>query len=41
MRPRYSTHELFLAFAVPALLSAIAVATLRVVMRPAAVTIRR
>jgi AAHS family 4-hydroxybenzoate transporter-like MFS transporter len=41
MRPRYSTHELFLAFAVPALLSAIAVATLRVVMRPAAVTVHR
>jgi hypothetical protein len=36
MRPRYSTQQLFLAFAVPALLSAVAVATLRVVMRPAA-----
>ena len=41
MRPRYTTQELFLAFAVPALLSAIAVATLRVVMRPAAVPARR
>jgi AAHS family 4-hydroxybenzoate transporter-like MFS transporter len=38
MRPRYSTQELFLVFAVPALLSAIAVATLRVVMRPAGAT---
>jgi AAHS family 4-hydroxybenzoate transporter-like MFS transporter len=38
MRPRYSTQQLFLAFAVPALLSAVAVATLRVVMRPAAAT---
>jgi AAHS family 4-hydroxybenzoate transporter-like MFS transporter len=36
MRPRYSTQQLFLSFAVPALLSAVAVATLRVVMRPAA-----
>jgi MFS transporter, AAHS family, 4-hydroxybenzoate transporter len=36
MRPRYSTQQLFLAFAVPALLSAIAVATLRIVMRPSA-----
>ena len=35
MRTRYSTHELFLAFAVPAILSALAVATLRLVMRPA------
>jgi hypothetical protein len=34
MRPRYSTHELFLAFAVPAVLSALAVASLRLVMRP-------
>jgi AAHS family 4-hydroxybenzoate transporter-like MFS transporter len=34
MRPRYSTHQLFLAFAVPALLSAVAVALLRMVMRP-------
>jgi AAHS family 4-hydroxybenzoate transporter-like MFS transporter len=34
MRPRYSTQQLFLVFAVPALLSAVAVATLRVVMRP-------
>jgi len=41
MRPRYTTEQLFLAFAVPALLSAIAVATLRVVMRPAAATVRR
>jgi AAHS family 4-hydroxybenzoate transporter-like MFS transporter len=38
MRPRYSTQQLFLVFAVPALLSAVAVATLRVVMRPAAAT---
>ena len=37
MRPRYSTHQLFLAFAVPAMLSAIAVASLRVVMKPATV----
>ena len=37
MRPRYSTHQLFLVFAVPALLSAVAVASLRVVMRPATV----
>jgi len=36
MRPRYSTHQLFIAFAVPALLSAVAVALLRVVMKPAA-----
>src|SRR3954470_18692528 len=36
MRPRYSTKQLFLAFAVPALLSAVAVALLRVVMKPAA-----
>jgi AAHS family 4-hydroxybenzoate transporter-like MFS transporter len=36
MRPRYSTQQLFLVFAVPALLSAVAVASLRVVMRPAA-----
>jgi AAHS family 4-hydroxybenzoate transporter-like MFS transporter len=35
MRPRYSTHQLFLVFAVPALLSAVAVALLRVVMKPA------
>ena len=35
MRPRYSTHQLFLVFAVPAMLSAIAVASLRVVMKPA------
>ena len=35
MRPRYTTQELFLAFAVPAVLSAVAVATLRLVMRPA------
>ena len=41
MRPRYTTQELFLAFAVPALLSAVAVATLRVVMRPAAAPERR
>jgi AAHS family 4-hydroxybenzoate transporter-like MFS transporter len=41
MRPRYSTHQLFLAFAVPALLSAVAVALLRVVMRPAALNVRR
>jgi hypothetical protein len=41
MRPRYTTQELFLAFAVPALLSAIAVATLRVVMKPAAAAVRR
>src|SRR4030095_9573525 len=41
MRPRYTTQELFLAFAVPALLSAIAVATLRVVMSPAPVPARR
>jgi AAHS family 4-hydroxybenzoate transporter-like MFS transporter len=41
MRPRYSTHELFLAFAVPALLSAVAVALLRVVMKPAAMNVRR
>jgi len=34
MRPRYTTHQLFIAFAVPALLSAVAVALLRVVMRP-------
>jgi MFS transporter, AAHS family, 4-hydroxybenzoate transporter len=38
MRPRYSTQQLFLAFAVPALLSAVAVAALRIVMRPAAAT---
>ena len=37
MRPRYTTHQLFLVFAVPALLSAVAVALLRVVMKPAAV----
>jgi len=37
MRPRYSTQELFLVFAVPALLSAVAVALLRVVMKPATV----
>ena len=36
MRPRYSTHQLFLVFAVPAMLSAIAVASLRLVMKPAA-----
>jgi AAHS family 4-hydroxybenzoate transporter-like MFS transporter len=41
MRPRYSTHQLFLAFAVPALLSAVAVALLRVVMRPAESNVRR
>ena len=41
MRPRYSTHQLFLAFAVPALLSAVAVALLRVVMRPADLNVRR
>jgi AAHS family 4-hydroxybenzoate transporter-like MFS transporter len=41
MRPRYSTEQLFLAFAVPALLSAIAVATLKVVMRPAAASVSR
>jgi len=35
MRPRYSTHQLFIAFAVPALLSAVAVALLRLVMKPA------
>ncbi len=34
MRPRYSTHQLFLAFAVPAILSAMAVASLRLVMKP-------
>ncbi len=34
MRPRYSTEELFFVFAVPALLSAVAVALLRVVMKP-------
>jgi hypothetical protein len=33
MRPRYSTHQLFLAFAVPAILSALAVASLRLVMK--------
>jgi AAHS family 4-hydroxybenzoate transporter-like MFS transporter len=33
MRPRYTTQELFLVFAVPAILSAVAVASLRVVMR--------
>jgi len=38
MRPRYSTHQLFIAFAVPALLSALAVALLRMVMRPTATT---
>ncbi len=38
MRPRYTTHQLFIAFAVPALLSALAVALLRVVMRPRAIT---
>src|SRR5262249_39904875 len=37
MRPRYSTHQLFLSFAVPALLSAVAVLSLRAVMKPAAV----
>jgi len=37
MRPRYSTHQLFLVFAVPAFLSAVAVASLRAVMRPATV----
>jgi AAHS family 4-hydroxybenzoate transporter-like MFS transporter len=36
MRPRYSTHQLFLAFAVPALLTAAAVLALRTVMKPAA-----
>jgi MFS transporter, AAHS family, 4-hydroxybenzoate transporter len=38
MRPRYTTEQLFLVFAVPALLSAVAVACLRVVMRPVAAT---
>src|SRR5262249_54426521 len=38
MRPLYTTRELFLFFAVPALLSAVAVAALRVVMRPAPAT---
>ena len=38
MRPRYTTHQLFLAFAVPALLSAVAVALLRMVMRPTPAT---
>ena len=38
MRPRYSTAQLFLVFAVPALLSAVAVALLRVVMKPATAT---
>jgi MFS transporter, AAHS family, 4-hydroxybenzoate transporter len=33
MRPRYTTQQLFLVFAVPAILSAVAVACLRVVMR--------
>jgi MFS family permease len=37
MRPRYSTQQLFLVFAVPALLSAAAVAALRTVMRPATI----
>jgi AAHS family 4-hydroxybenzoate transporter-like MFS transporter len=37
MRPRYSTHQLFVAFAVPALLTAVAVLSLRAVWRPAAV----
>jgi MFS transporter, AAHS family, 4-hydroxybenzoate transporter len=37
MRPRYTTHQLFIVFAVPALLSAVAVALLRVVMKPAIV----
>ena len=36
MRPRYSTHQLFLVFAVPALLSAIAVGLLGMVMNRAA-----
>ena len=35
MRPRYTTHQLFLVFAVPALLSAVAVALLSLVMKPA------
>ena len=38
MRPRYSTSELFLVFAVPALLSAVAVALLRVVWKPTTAT---
>jgi AAHS family 4-hydroxybenzoate transporter-like MFS transporter len=38
MRPRYTTHELFLVFAVPALLSAVAVALFRMVTRPTAAT---
>ncbi len=38
MRPRYSTHQLFLVFAVPALLSAIAVVLFRVVNKPATAT---
>jgi len=33
MRPRYTTQQLFLVFAVPAILSAVAVACLRIVMR--------
>jgi AAHS family 4-hydroxybenzoate transporter-like MFS transporter len=35
MRPRYSTHELFIVFAVPAALSALAVLGLRFVWKPA------
>lgn len=38
MRPRYTTHQLFIAFAVPALLSAVAVALFRVTTRPTAST---
>ena len=38
MRPRYTTNQLFLVFAVPALLSAIAVLLLRVVWKPATAT---
>jgi AAHS family 4-hydroxybenzoate transporter-like MFS transporter len=38
MRPRYTTQQLFLVFAVPAFLSAVAVLWLRFVIRPAATT---
>jgi AAHS family 4-hydroxybenzoate transporter-like MFS transporter len=38
MRPRYTTQQLFLVFAVPAFLSAVAVLWLRFVIRPAAAT---
>ncbi len=38
MRPRYSTQELFIVFAVPALLSALAVALLGIVMRQTSAT---